>query len=160
MDAWDVVMNNDISRLRPLINETNINNQRYGETLLHVACRYGLTEIAYFLLSFPNIDVNLFETHNYLNPLHYASLYGHIDIVKLLLKHPRVNLNKVTPEWNTALHLASESGHLKIVEILLDSGFKKDEFNNYNETAYDVASTPEIRDLILHYDIPDVKSAI
>ena len=57
----------------------------YGDSPLHYAARYGLTEIVRILVE-NGADVNAKTIHSY-TPLHGATFNGYIDVMKILLEN-------------------------------------------------------------------------
>src|SRR5438128_2464400 len=57
----------------------------YGDSALHYAARYGLTEIVNILVE-NGADVNAKTIHSY-TPLHGATFNGYIDVIKILLEN-------------------------------------------------------------------------
>ena len=85
---------------------------------LLLAAEYNLVEIVEFLLSMPEINVNLRDKNRW-TALMYASRYGHVEIVKLLLSKPDLNVNLQSEGGWTALMIASWKGKVEIVKLLL-----------------------------------------
>jgi ankyrin repeat protein len=78
-----------------------------------------------------------------------ASMNEHIAIVKMLLDH-KANPNTKDGFFGyTPLLLASENGHTPIVKMLLEHGADVTIKNNDSETAFDVAKTDKIKQLLL-----------
>ena len=63
-----------------LINTFN----KYGNVLLHVACKYSRLTIIKYLLSFPSVDSMYIDKYGK-TPLHVACEHGHLTVVKYLL---------------------------------------------------------------------------
>lgn len=57
-----------------------------GYTPLHLAAKYGSTEVARLLLLQDNINVDVLAK-NGLTPLHVATHYGNYNVARLLLQH-------------------------------------------------------------------------
>ena len=82
--AIDVLQN-------PKFDVTIKNNSK--ETLLHKACKRGLSSIVKILLEKPEIDVNAQDITNKFSPLYISCSLAHFDSIKLLLSHPKINVN-------------------------------------------------------------------
>ncbi|KAH6905323.1 ankyrin repeat-containing domain protein [Coprinopsis sp. MPI-PUGE-AT-0042] len=82
------------------------------------AATIGHEDIVEFLLSLPEIDVNVVDEIGW-TALMNAALRGRIRSMMLLLRHPDVNINIASPEGQTALILAAERGHTEVVKLLL-----------------------------------------
>ena len=82
------------------------------------ACQQNLLEDVKFLLSQPNIDVNLSDKKG-TTALFIASLNGFIEIVKLLLDVDDIDINHPAKENATSLFIASLFGHEDVVRLLL-----------------------------------------
>ena len=88
-------------------------------TLLNVASRRGLADVAHVLLQH-NADVNARGRASEI-PLHYPSYTGETRVTKLLLEHGAA-VNARSMSGSTPLYRASEHGHIEVVKILLDHG--------------------------------------
>uniref|UniRef100_A0A7N8XG35 Ankyrin 3a n=1 Tax=Mastacembelus armatus TaxID=205130 RepID=A0A7N8XG35_9TELE len=86
-----------------------------GYTPLHVACHYGNTKMANFLLQ-NHARVNG-KTKNGYTPLHQAAQQGHTHIINLLLQHG-ASANELTVNGNTALTIARRLGYISVVDTL------------------------------------------
>ena len=80
-------------------------------------------------------------------PLHTAAFHGHKEVVELLLR-AGADKDKQDCLRRTPLHLAAESGHKEIVEILLRADANIDAKDRWNQTAYDKAKDPIIKQYI------------
>ncbi len=92
-----------------------------GDNVLHLAARYGRTEIVELLLA-KAPELIREKTSSGENALHLAAWEGHPEVVKLLLaKDPELIREKNSTNDN-ALHLAAGHGHTEVVELLLAKG--------------------------------------
>ena len=87
-----------------------------GDTPLHKAAGYGLSEIAALLLRH-QADVRAKDNIGF-TPLHYASQEGHVDIARLLLG--------IGASWDdrqlqgaAPIHLAAQRNHTEVVRLLV-----------------------------------------
>lgn len=80
-------------------------------------------------------------------PLHWASYKGHFRIVWLLLKEGLSPLD-IDVFGNTAVHQAAASGSLPVLECYLSRGVDMELKNSRGHTAYDLATTKEVKDII------------
>jgi len=94
---------------------------------------------------------------NYITPLVYVVEHNHIDLLQLFLQY-NPDVNYIDPESNdddefsgdTLLHIASKNNYIEIAQLLLaQPDIDKSTFNIYGETAFDVATTDEMRALLL-----------
>lgn len=88
-----------------------------GETPLHVASRYGHTDIVKFLCesgASPNLQDKDLET-----PLHAGTWHGYTEVVRVLCI-AGANLGIASIEGETALHVAAVRGCMDIVMILCE----------------------------------------
>ena len=88
MNIFDIIESGGLESLKKLIESgTNTDievRDKYGDTPLIIASRYGHLEIAKFLVGF---GANIEATDLYgLTPLIDASWGGHLEIVKLLIE--------------------------------------------------------------------------
>lgn len=104
----------DIVKLALEASDIDINYEnRYSNTALQLAARYGNIELVQLLLAVPGIDVNRGA------PLVYAAYENKPEIVKLLLKTPRIDVNQTSSEGRTALTEAAMNQNVKLVKLLL-----------------------------------------
>lgn len=99
------------------INMCNVN----GYTPLHVAAKYGRTDILRLLLDsggFPNVKT--YKT--LLTPLHLACMHKRVQIIRELLKCGTCKIDEGDAEGNTPLYYATINNDLKAVEILITNG--------------------------------------
>jgi len=93
---------------------------KYDQTLLILASKYGYTEIVKLLLDYENIDIHKKDIFGRgRSALLLASRYGHIDIVRLLLGKKDINVN-TRYFYGEALFHASHFEHTEIVKLLLE----------------------------------------
>jgi uncharacterized protein len=120
-----------------------------GFTALHWAAENNNREIAELLIGAPGIKVNGPSGSRY-TPLSIAALAGHKEIVVLLCSIPGIDVNAYAGKRsNTPLHLAALRGHIATVAILLAiDEVNSTTINGYGETAWYLARTQEIKDLI------------
>ncbi|KAL4588220.1 hypothetical protein LXL04_001102 [Taraxacum kok-saghyz] len=87
-----------------------------GQTALHVAARYGYTEVIQFLITIGS-DPDLPDHHGW-TPLHCCSIGGHVEAVEFLLNCIRYAKYAVTKQGKTAFDLAVENGHTDLYDML------------------------------------------
>ena len=89
-DVLDAIRKNDLQKVKQL-HKTGVLTRngcnKFGESLLHLACRRGLTDIVKYLLQEVNVDVNVRDDYNR-NPLHDAcwTVEPEFELVDLLLR--------------------------------------------------------------------------
>ena len=81
-------------------------------------------------------------------PLHWASYKGHFKVVWLLLKEKLSPLD-IDMHGNTAVHQAAASGKKRVLECFLSRGVDVDVKNARGHTPLDLATAPEVKQLIL-----------
>jgi len=89
-DCIEAVRDNDVPRLREMLNGgRNLQcSNRFGETLVHMACRRGLIEVVTFFLQEANVSLRVMDDYGR-TPLHDAcwSSSPNFPLVELLLDH-------------------------------------------------------------------------
>ncbi len=109
-----------------------------GETLLHLASRYGFAQAISRLCLLgarPNIHDEAGRT-----PLHLAAAIGHLECVKSLLSAKGVDVNLADKSnGKTALHKAAYRGRTLIAKALLDAGADPRLKDNDGKSALDAA---------------------
>lgn len=146
-EIHDSAREGDLKKVRAILRDNpDLLNARSdnGATPLHVACWYGKTEVATYLIQ-KGADINL-KAQNNISPLHIAAMTGNLELVKLLLEKGSTSLLEGA-EWNnTPLHLACERGHPAVVEYLLDEGANMEARNELKRTPL-IAAAREKGDL-------------
>lgn len=99
---------------------------RYGDTVLLWAARYGKDRLVKLLLNAPhNADIEVRRAgttdRKGFTPLMMAVHNGHLDTVKLLLDKG-ANREVVDEAGNPLLHIAIGKGRLEIIELLIEKG--------------------------------------
>ncbi|MBS0606227.1 MAG: ankyrin repeat domain-containing protein [Verrucomicrobia bacterium] len=126
--------------------KANINDQdKDGDTPLHGACQSGHLQVAELLIKV-GADISIKGEYGY-TPLHDASYRGYSEIVRLLI-NAKADVNDLTTNGYSPLYLACSSGHSDIVKQLLAAGAIIDGKNKEGKTPFQVAKTPEIRQLL------------
>lgn len=83
--------------------------------------------------------------------IHFAAQKGHLDVVKILLASG-VSVKSCNRKGMTALHYAAQGSNTEFVNYLLKKGGNKNNKNKAGKTAVDLASSEEIRKLLLEYE--------
>ncbi|OQR99120.1 hypothetical protein THRCLA_06602 [Thraustotheca clavata] len=100
---------------------SNINGQtRSGLTPLFIACEEGHVALVSYLLSLPNIDVDL-QTDNGTSALFMACQKGHVEIIALLLKFG-VQVNLAKKNGTAPIDAACMLGDMRTINLLLQHG--------------------------------------
>ena len=94
-------------------------------------------------------DVNARDDTGW-TPLYAAAGSGRLDFAQMLLEHGAA-INACTCVDETPLYRASEVGHVDVVRLLLEHGADPNISNQSGETPFDVASRPEISQLLSDY---------
>jgi len=161
----------------PVNEGANICDQR-GMTPLMVACSYGYYNMVSLLLKYgANVNAvcnNGFSALEYTTNkteginiiwalintgrlkgnykeklLRIACVDNYLPIVEFVLKEGNVDLNRVNLIDRTVLMDACYYGYFEIVKFLVESGVNISFRNIYGVTAFDLAKTQEIKDVIL-----------
>lgn len=81
---YDWVKEGDLNKLKQLGNFVPNLRDEHDLTLLHWAADRGHLDVAEYLITQMNVDVNDLDADGQ-SPLHYAAACGHLDICKLLV---------------------------------------------------------------------------
>ena len=127
--------------------------KKYNVTPLHWAVRYRKTRLCKYLLEHGARPFNNLVFEYY--PLHEASSRGFTDVLRVFVE-AKVDLNKATPDKDTALHIASMRGHIECVHLLLDAGADRSICNKAGRTPIQEAMYQHHDDLIHLFQVyPD-----
>ena len=89
-----------------------------GYSGLHCAAIGNSVEVLEFLLTQPNIDINIKDDETLSTPLITACDVGHGDIVKRLCLDPHIDLNHRNRDGNTAAKVALSKRNFSCVQEL------------------------------------------
>lgn len=109
-----------------------------GFTPLHIASKFGRTEILRLLLDAGAV-VNLKTYKTFHTPLHIACIFRKKHIVRELLKCGNCRIDPVDSYGNTPLHYACLNNDLETFEILIVRGADAKVKNNAGKTVIDEA---------------------
>ena len=108
-----------------------------SQTILHMACHFGLLKIACDILDAKEADVDA-ATHIGTTALIRAAASGHVELVEMLLSK---NADPLKPNWyGTALHCAAEAGQCETIKPLLDTGMDVDTRDDFGRTPLHCAA--------------------
>ena len=91
-----------------------------GKTLLHQAVIKDKVNIVKFLLTLPEIDVNIQSKATEETALHYAARYGHLEIAKLLLAQTAIDVELKDSWQRTPLSRAIQEGQVEVRGVIID----------------------------------------
>lgn len=125
----------NLTVLKELIGTFNINTLNHGQAALHSAARDNNEYLTKFLLSVPDININVQDKQGN-TPLMIAICWAHTNIIELLLKDPKIDVNIQSQTGTTALILAAERDYRDAVKLLLAiSNIKINIQNQQKQTA-------------------------
>jgi ankyrin repeat protein len=111
-------------------NDNCTGDDRYHDTPLTYAARYGHVEVVLVLLEGgANVDRTTVVV---------AAQYGHLDVCRLLLDWG-AKVDRLDRWQHTALHYAAWGGHLSVVKLLVERGADVGVKNDNGQTASDLA---------------------
>ena len=138
--------------------DPNIQNKD-GETPLHIACRYKMTDAIKLLLQ-ASADPNI-KNENGDAPLHIACMYEFTDAIKMLLQ-AGANPNIKNLEGETPLYWACINKMTEGVKLLLQAGADPNIKDKYGESPLHKACMYKFTEgvkLLLQAGVdPDIKS--
>ena len=95
---------------------------RYGENVLHKACRSHVDEVSKLTLLLDRfVSVVNDGSHQGYTPLHFAVARDSVPLTKCLLSHPDVDVNCQCMRGRTPLHVATRYNHKDVFQLLLAS---------------------------------------
>ena len=119
-----------------------------GRTPLHTAAALGDIETVRYLLNIPGININA-QTQHKRTPLHDALKKGNIDVIKAIAAFPGLNPNIKDDADRTTLHEAVLGGRTVSAEVILNIKNIDKNAKCKGKTAFKLASTKEMRQLVL-----------
>ncbi|KAL2234606.1 UNVERIFIED_CONTAM: hypothetical protein Sindi_1192800 [Sesamum indicum] len=91
--------------------------------------------------------------------IHFAAQKGHLEVVKTLVASA-ASVKSSNRKGMTALHYAAQGSNLELVKYLLKKGANRDLKNKAGNTAVDLASSEEIRKILIEYESSSGKVAL
>ena len=132
-----------------------------GDTPLHCAARWGMTDLAKLLLA-NWAEVNAKDEDGW-TPLHWAAEYGKLETVQALLD-AGANPDTKNNAGYTPLHWAAIKGDLGTVKALIDNGADVTATVPYGpsrgDTPLDVATNDAIKALLLQAQIQSLQAQL
>ena len=131
-----------------LLDRTSRTDPRISKVLKLIRSRdYALAEK---MVKEKNISIDSHDRWEN-TPLTDAAMRGDENAVKFLIDKMGANPHASCdcPHHKTALHYASENGHDRVVQVLLDRGADVNVLDSRRYTALDVASTKQIKRIIV-----------
>ena len=156
MTIHDLVRNGDVDGIKHFIaTGGNINEvDKLKRTSLHMAAWTGNFEVFQILVR-ANAKMDLKAMDDF-TVLHFAAQSSNPEAsycIKLISQKAKHLLNyRVSKGQKTALQLAASKGNLNTVRALLESGCDRCTKTSTGQTAAELATTEEVRELILNFD--------
>ncbi|CAG9773806.1 unnamed protein product [Ceutorhynchus assimilis] len=137
----DSVLASNITLDKFNVNMCNIE----GFTPLHLAAKYGRTEILRILLD-SGAPLNVCDNKTFYTPLHLAVMFQRVQTVKELLKCGNCNVDAQDVKGNTPLYYACvrNSNNLKIIESLLQNGADCQKRNCKEQTVLQICEVKNL----------------
>ncbi|KAJ8970092.1 hypothetical protein NQ314_001403, partial [Rhamnusium bicolor] len=122
-------LRNRLEKYSPDIRRDIVNRIKVGCSPLFIACKKGQTEIADYLISVCQADIEqkgLYEVQedrstHVVTPLWCAAVSGKLPVVEILLKHG-ADINAVSDTGSTPVRSACFMTHFEIVKYLVEHG--------------------------------------
>ena len=105
-----------------------------GDAPIHLAARFGHTEVTIFLIDRANADKNIQNNQGF-TPLHMASLYGQADFITMLFEKG-VDKDIVSNKRFGPLHTAVHSNNIQTIQVLLANEIDVDLRDNFGNTPF------------------------
>lgn len=140
MITIDLIQNEDFENIKSILisnrSEVDTPLDEEGGTCLHYAAWGNYIELANFLISELNDDVNKKDSEKS-TPLH-AAAHGSYEVAEMLIKKG-ADVNSIDTEGNTPMHYAIFRRQVDIVKLLLSFGAEADIKANDGKSALDMA---------------------
>ncbi|KAL7111916.1 hypothetical protein ACP275_05G119400 [Erythranthe tilingii] len=83
--------------------------------------------------------------------IHFAAQKGHLEVIKILVT-AGVSVKCCNRKGMTAIHYAAQGSNVELVKYLLKKGANKNSKNKAGKSAIDLASSDEIRKLLVEFE--------
>ncbi|KAG8382060.1 hypothetical protein BUALT_Bualt05G0037200 [Buddleja alternifolia] len=130
---------------------------RHSRTPLHLAAWSGHAEIVNYL-SKNKADMGAAAMDD-MGAIHFAAQKGHLEVIKILVTSG-VSVKSYNRKGMNALHYAAQGSNIELVKYLLKKGANKDSKNKAGKTAVDLASSDEIRKLLVEHKPESGKAVV
>jgi Ankyrin repeats (3 copies)/Ankyrin repeats (many copies) len=121
---------------------------RLGQTPLHRASSNGKVEVGQCLLD-GGADINARDNDRW-TPLFHAASQGHLEFTRMLIgRGAEVDARDTSDK--TPLHRAVQTDNSRVVQLLLESGADVNAHSGSGKTPLELASLPEIEELLSKY---------
>merc|ERR1719347_252609 len=121
-----------------------------GETALHNAASYGLTDIIE-ILDEAGANLESVNTEGF-TPLQTAAMYGEVESVRVLSKMGALIDRVGGMGMATPLIMAVQMGFMDVVQLLIEMGVNQDIKDEAGKTARDWALKLDDKDMLLELD--------
>ena len=121
---------------------------KYGETPLHIACRYGYIEIVEYLIEKAGANKEEVNGTGW-TPLHYSASGGNLNIIQYLIEKAHVSNHPYDRDGKTPLHIACSFNHLPIVKYFVNElHYNVNESDKNGRNPLHIAAQNEFLDII------------
>lgn len=158
------IKSKDIKKLKKMeLSQVNINYRSSDDGLapLISAVRTGDPKIVEFLLSFPEVDINIQDKQKYcFSAIHHATQMKRLDLIEILANHGAdIDIaSSGKNSGNTPLMIAAWSGFKTGVEFFLENGSCTNQQDNNGYTALTKACIKNKTDIIkILIDVTDTR---
>lgn len=163
MDFIAAIKTKDIKKLKSMdLSQVDVNYRSSddGQAPLISAVRSGDPEIVEFLLSCPEVDINIQDKQKYcFSAIHHATQMKRLDLIKILANHGAdIDIaSSGKNSGNTPLMIAAWSGLKAGVEFYLENGSRTNQQDDNGFTALTKACIKNKTDIIkLLLDVTDI----
>ncbi|EYU29095.1 hypothetical protein ABFS82_05G116200 [Erythranthe guttata] len=129
---------------------------RHSRTPLHLASWSGHAEVVDYLCK-NKADVGAAAMDD-MAAIHFAAQKGHLEVIKILVT-AGVSVKSCNRKGMTAIHYAAQGSDVELVKYLLKKGANKNSKNKAGKSAVDLASSDEIRKLLVEFELESDSSS-
>ncbi|CAL9068339.1 unnamed protein product [Musa banksii] len=156
-DLHAAARNGDLTTVESICNANPLavnTRDRHSRTPLHLAAWSGQTEVVRFLCK-NKADVGAAAMDD-TAAIHFAAQKGHLEIIRILLSSG-VSVRVANRKGLTPLHYAVQGSHPELFKYLIRKGASLTAKTKAGQTPMDLASTEEVRALLVECKQPLTK---
>lgn len=126
---------------------------RHSRTPLHLAAWSGRSKVVEYLSKKADVGAAAMDD---MGAIHFAAQKGHLEVVRILVTSG-VPVKSTNRKGMTALHYAAQGSHKELAKYLIKKGSNVNAKNKAGKTPVDLASSEEVRLIMLDKELLNSK---